>query len=84
MGIVFICLVPGVIFLGMFLIKWIPFKEMLISLADKPFICPNCGCKFYVKWYQLYFKHYSVYAVNSAKFKCPSCGEVDMCKHDDN
>lgn len=84
MGLFFIFLVPGAIFLGMFLISWIPFKTGLETLAAKPFICPNCGCKFYVKWYRLYFKRWSVYGFNSAKFRCPSCNEVDMCKHDDN
>lgn len=84
MGLIFIFLVPAAIFFGIFFINLLVFREELENITDKPFICPNCGCKFYVKWYRMYFKRYSVYGFKSAKLKCHSCGEVDMCKHDDN
>ena len=71
-----------VVILVLVLFDWLklfPKIAILASLADKPFVCPNCGHRFYVKWYQLIFRQFSVYTYNKANFKCPCCKMHDMC-----
>lgn len=76
----------GLAFIGMlprFLIRWSLGSLVCREITDKPFFCPNCGHKFYVKWYQMWFKQNSVYVWKSAKLKCPNCKVTDMCRHDE-
>ena len=70
--VVALVLVPNVI-------KWCFYSEFLQTLADKDFVCPNCGCRFHAKWYQMIFKRISVDSVNSAVLRCPICHKRDMC-----
>ena len=53
------------------------------EIAEKPFVCPNCGGEFHVKWKRLWFKN--CYALdggfsNKAVLKCPHCKERDACR----
>ena len=50
------------------------------EIAEKPFICPNCGKDFYKKWNQLYFHGFDPHLTNKARFKCPHCKEIDACR----
>lgn len=45
----------------------------------KTFVCPNCGARFNVKWYQMILKYNTVYTYNAARLRCPVCREKDMC-----
>ena len=59
-------------------------EEAFRELTEKPFVCPNCGYRFYVRWYQLYpFKAGSVRAFGRANLKCPNCKIKDTCKKED-
>lgn len=62
-----------------FLIGNIPKFEECKDIADKGFVCPNCGKEFSPKWQSLYYKLPSVYTYNVAKLRCPACKERDMC-----
>lgn len=49
--------------------------------AEKPFVCPNCGETFYVKWYHLWNGRECTLVVSEkAKVKCPHCKQTDMCR----
>ena len=50
------------------------------ELAEKPFICPNCGKEFYKKWNQLYFNGFDPRLTNKAMLKCPHCYQRDACR----
>ena len=50
------------------------------EIAEKPFICPNCGKDFYKKWNQLYFNGFDPRLTNKAILKCPHCKEKDACR----
>lgn len=52
---------------------------------EKIFVCPNCGARFNVEWYQMIYKVFAVYAYNAARLKCPVCHKRDMCSvaHDE-
>lgn len=76
-AVVLILILPG------FLIRWSTVRAICQEIADKPFICPNCGHKFYVNWYQMFFKRMSVYTYKNANLKCPACGVTDMCRYED-
>ena len=53
----------------------------LQELAENPFVCPNCGQQFFIKWYKLNFgRSYTVYAFGKARLKCPHCKVSDMCR----
>lgn len=65
-------LVPCVIY-------WCFYSELLQTLADKDFVCPNCDCRFHAKWYQMIFKRFSVDLIDSAVLRCPVCHKQDMC-----
>ncbi len=72
-----------VLILPGFLIRWSAVRAICQEIADKPFKCPNCGHRFYVKWYQMFFKRMTVYTYKNARLKCPACGITDMCKHEE-
>ena len=53
------------------------------EIAEKPFVCPNCGGEFHINWKHLWFKN--GYALegglsNKAVLKCPHCKEKDACR----
>lgn len=49
--------------------------------AEKPFACPCCGNRFYIKWYKLIWGgQLNVAMMGNAKLKCPKCGKTDWCK----
>ncbi len=50
------------------------------EIAEKPFICPNCGKEFYKKWNQLYFNGFDPKYAKKAILKCPHCKERDACR----
>ena len=50
------------------------------EIAEKPFICPNCGKEFYKKWNQLYFNGFDPKYAKKAILKCPHCKEKDACR----
>ena len=50
------------------------------EIAEKPFICPNCGKEFHKKWNQLYFNAFDPRLTNKAILKCPHCKERDACR----
>lgn len=64
---------------------WIFFGiARLKEFTEKPFVCPNCGERFYVKWPKLFwYRIYSLELSGKAKLKCPKCGEKDMCRRMD-
>ena len=47
--------------------------------VEDPFVCPNCGHIFYVKWFKLYFAWGGLMMYGKAKLKCPRCKQKDMC-----
>lgn len=50
------------------------------EIAEKPFICPNCGKEFYKKWNQLYFNAFDSRLTKKAILKCPHCKTRDACR----
>lgn len=52
------------------------------EIAEKPFICPNCGGEFHVKWKRLWFSCHPIDGdfSNKAVLKCPHCKERDACR----
>ena len=57
--------------------------SMCKEITEKPFVCPNCGGEFHVKWKRLWFKN--CYALdggfsNKAVLKCPHCKVTDACR----
>ena len=57
----------------------LPAYYRLSEMAEKPFVCPNCGHRIYVKWYKLIFKEFSIHVNNNVLLKCPKCKIKDMC-----
>lgn len=50
------------------------------EIAEKPFICPNCGKEFYKKWNQLYFNAFDPRLTKKSILKCPHCKTRDACR----
>ena len=44
------------------------------EVVSKPFVCPNCGHRFYTKQ-----KIIHPITENKVFLKCPSCGKRDIC-----
>lgn len=66
------------------LVWWLIAINRLKEFAEKPFVCPNCGERFYIKWTKLFwYRDNSLDLIGKAKLKCPKCGEWDMCKRMD-
>lgn len=78
-GIIILVLVI-VILPGIFLfIKQLPVIYEIKELLDEPFVCPNCGHRFYLKMHQVWYKIPSFYIANGLKAKCPCCKQIDVC-----
>ena len=51
------------------------------EIAEKPFVCPNCGERFHIKWFQLYGpKGWQLMMQGQSMFRCPKCNKKDLCK----
>ena len=51
------------------------------NYAEKPFVCPNCGEIFSVRWQNLWwYRNYTLIMNGKAKLKCPKCKVSDMCR----
>ena len=48
--------------------------QAIKDVTSKPFVCHNCGHRFYVKPGRFIFL-----TENSAYLKCPNCGKRDVC-----
>lgn len=53
----------------------------MLEILETPFICPNCGHIFTLKWYQVWYKFPSFYHLNGLKHKCPKCKQTEICHH---
>jgi len=49
-------------------------EERFNDFYSKPFVCPNCGHRFYAKLNRL-----RPASENKALLKCPNCGKRDLC-----
>ncbi len=64
------------------IIKFAFYKKIYTDIISKPFVCPNCGCRFYAKWWQIALRpnlDLSRYH-NAAILKCPQCNTKDRCQ----
>ena len=50
------------------------YSESIKNFVSKPFVCPNCGHRFYTKQ-----KIIHPLGENKALLKCPKCGKRDVC-----
>ena len=50
------------------------YSEYVKEFVSKPFVCPNCGHRFYVTKRVFY-----PLDENKAILKCPKCGKRDIC-----
>jgi len=74
-----IIIVPVAIAVVFCVLRFLPQMYRLKAMAEKDFICPNCGHRFRVKWYRLIFKYMPVGIMGCAPFRCPKCREKDQC-----
>jgi len=70
-----------VIIIPLFLVvlKRLPQIYEMLEILETPFVCPNCGHSFNLKWYQVWYKFPSFYLLNGLKHKCPKCKQTDIC-----
>ena len=50
------------------------YSQWLKDFVSKPFVCPNCGHRFYTEQ-----KIIHPLGENQALLKCPNCGKRDIC-----
>ena len=50
------------------------------QISEKPFVCPNCGHVFSVKFFQMPFLLHSYVLSETILVKCPKCKTRDHCK----
>lgn len=50
------------------------FRNAVEEMVSKPFVCPNCGHKFYTDQ-----KTVVILGENKVYLKCPSCGKRAIC-----
>lgn len=50
------------------------YSEFIKDFVSKPFVCPNCGHRFYTNQ-----KIIHPLGENKALLKCPNCGKRDVC-----
>lgn len=50
------------------------YSERIKNFVSKPFVCPNCGHRFYTKQRIIY-----PLGENKALLKCPNCGKRSIC-----
>lgn len=63
-----------------FVLKRLPQIYEMQEVLEKPFVCPNCGHSFRLKWYQVWYKFPSFYLLNGIRYKCPACKQTDVCR----
>ena len=54
---------------------WNASRESVKRLISKPFVCPNCGHRFYTKQKVIF-----PLGENKAYLKCPACNKRDVCR----
>ena len=58
--------------------------EEMEEASAHPFVCPNCGGTFYVKWSRLHIvngiKLMQLDVQGKVRMKCPHCNQVDWCR----
>ena len=58
--------------------------EEMNEVSKHPFICPNCGERFYVKWSHLHVvngpKLTQLAVHGKLRMKCPHCNQIDWCR----
>ena len=50
------------------------YSQYVNDIVSKPFVCPNCGHRFYTKQKMIH-----PIGENKALLKCPNCGKRDIC-----
>ncbi|MBR6679824.1 MAG: hypothetical protein IKL59_01045 [Clostridia bacterium] len=55
--------------------QWRSSAESVKKLISKPFVCPNCGYRFYTKQKVIF-----PIGENKAYLKCPECNKRDVCR----
>ena len=50
------------------------YSENVKNIVSKPFVCPDCGHRFYTQQ-----KVIRIVGENKAYLKCPSCGKSNLC-----
>ena len=50
------------------------YSEFIRDVTSKPFVCPNCGHRFYTQQKMIH-----PIGENKALLKCPNCGKRDVC-----
>ena len=64
-----------------YIIKFISLIYHFKDIAEKPFLCPNCGEEFYVSWARLMFlPNFPLAFKKEMRLKCPHCKKRGMCK----
>ena len=51
------------------------YSQYVNGIVSKPFVCPNCGHRFYTKQRIIY-----PIGENKVLLKCPNCGKLDICR----
>lgn len=69
--ILFILLLPSVIWRIYRRARW---RENLRDAASKPYVCPNCGLRFYAPEGKSAFM-----GADKALLKCPQCQKISVC-----
>ena len=54
--------------------RWHSYAQTTKEFVNKPFVCPNCGHRFYTKQ-----RIIQPISENKAYLKCPNCGTRDFC-----
>lgn len=75
--IILVIIIPPIFFV----LKNLPHIYEMLEILETPFVCPNCGHSFILKWYQVWYKFPSFYLLNGLKHKCPKCKQTDICFH---
>lgn len=82
--ILWIVFIAAITILPIVLWRLLSFSNRIKSVkeyAQKPFVCPNCGEHFHVKWYKLFLIGYiSLELSKKARLRCPKCGIADTCR----
>ncbi len=72
-------IVITVVEVGIFLTTRIPQIHEFEEIAEKTFVCSNCGHRFHVKKSQIFYKWKLIYLYKGIPLKCPACKSRDFC-----